>query len=604
MRQFNCVREFAAGQSCAVFLRKDYTLSCTGMDSFGHLLNSTIPDTGSIPFSGKPEGEFIKVAAGYQFCLAISRDDGHLERWGVTDAGGEISTPPSGVFMKIAACNLTAMALKIDGSLEVWRGPNTDYNNSQVTDKPKPTSGVYTDIACSSAHCLAITNEGKIKAWGNNSLGECNIGTESGGYRIAPSGYTYIAIAAGEGISYTLRSNGTDVVLEQWNTNGGWDTLPTAPTAPVKWIKISAQNAILMALRSNGTIAVSGVESSYRTGGSTGQKTIPVNKNCDIKDIACGYSHCALLKQTGGVLSWGENLWGVCASWHNKCFKAAAGYTIGASPWGSNTALIKTDGTLVFAGAGEGFMPKPLPRVYGDFVKIVGGAGVALALTSAGKCYGFGVDFYNVITDIPANETFLDIAIGNATAFGVKSDGTLVGWGNNIDGFITNMPSGTFTKVSMTIEGRTAVAIRTNGSLAVWYASNNSFGPDTPTGNDFVAVAAGWTAHAMALRSNKTVAAWGVKSYPGDTYTDPPAINEGIIEIAAGFNFNVVLYENSTVAVWGQILYDLDVVPEPNLNFIHIFTREETIVGIKGAKDTFKAVAWGYNAWSECEVGL
>jgi alpha-tubulin suppressor-like RCC1 family protein len=608
MRQFNCVQKMALGQSCAIFLRKDYTLSCVGRDSYNNLLNSTVPDTGTPSFSGKPTGEFIEVAAGYQFCLAISRDDGHLERWGVTDAVGEISTPPSGVFMKIAACYLTAMALKIDGSLEVWRGPSSEYDNDQVADKP--TSGVYTAIACGKYHCLALTNDGKIKAWGTTGA-ECDIGTESGDYRVAPSGYIYTAIAAGDAVSYTLRTNGTNVILERWDNYP--TQIPAAPTPPIIWTKIVAQSGILMALRSDGTIAVSGVEYSYHTGGSTGQLTIPTNKNCDIKDIACGYSHCAVLKHTGGVLSWGENLWGVCASWHNKCFKAAAFYTIGSAPWGGMLALIKTDGTLVFAGAGENFMPKPLPRVYGDFVKVVGGGGAVLALTSAGECYGFGVDSYNVIADIPSDETFIDIALGNTTAFGITSDGTLVGWGNNADGFISNMPSGTFTKVSVNLEGRTAVAIRSDGSLAVWhqgdpedpnYENLNEFGPDTPEENDFVAVSAGFVAHAMALRSDKTVAVWGRKSNPQDTYTNSPAINEEITEIAAGSYFNVVLYENSTIAVWGQILNNINVIPEPNLDFIHIATRVGTIVGIKGVKDTFKAVAWGYNAWSECEVGL
>ena len=50
-------------------------------------------------------------------------------------------------------------------------------------------------------------------------------------------------------------------------------------------------------------------------------------------------------------------------------------------------------------------------------------------------------------------------------AAGIRSDGTLAGWGNNSGG-PTNVPSGTFTAIAA--GGYHSLGLRTDGTLAGW----------------------------------------------------------------------------------------------------------------------------------------
>ena len=595
MKPVNCVRKVAAGLQCGLFLRKDFTLTAVGQDAAGNSLNSTTPVTGPPAFSGKPTGTFKEIACGSAFCLAISKSDGSISQWGCTEYG-EPAAPPSGAFLKVAAAEYTAMALKSDGSVHVWR-PSIVTPNSQQTGVPG--SGVFTDIACGTDHCLAIKNDGTITAWGENASGQCDVPALSGGE-------TWIAIAAGNTFSVGLKKNGSVVTLVAWGTYLG--AIPSTPTLPVYWTKIAARQKNAMALKSDGTAEGWGDNPVWfvdRTGGDTQQDTIPTGKNHDIKDIAVGWSYSVILTHLGSALSWGENIWSCLTSWHNKCFKAATAIVVSAAPYGGATYLLKTDGTIVAASAAEGMLPDPLPRVYGKWAKISGGAEHLLALNSTGICVGYGNNIYGQC-DVPGY-SFIEIEAGNGTSFGIKTDGTIVGWGADDDDYITHIPAGTFTKISANCQ-RTAVGIKTDGSLSVWHGgdldSENEFGPDTPAGNDFVDVKAGFSNHAIALRSDGSVACWGVKSMQSDTFTDPPPVNTGIIEIAAGFYFNAVLYNNGTVYVWGQTPYGQADVPSPNEHFIHIASRGNVVIGIKGIKDLFQAVAWGTNSKNECYLGL
>ena len=583
MRNTNCVRKISAGLFNDLFIRKDFTLTGLGQDNYQNLINGPYY-AGPPVYSGKPAGRFIDVACGSYFCLAIDQTDGHIAQWGVTEYGLENSPPPAGIFTKVAAANITGMALKLNGSIEVWRL----YSNSQITDKP--TTGVYVDIACGPSHCLAIKNDGTIVGWGDNGHEECN----------APAlgpGETYIAIACGLAHSLALKTDGNTVTLVKWGMAIG-GTFPSAPTSPVKWIKISANYRNAMALRSDGTAAAWGDDWGWYYN-DTGQRDIPSGKNFGIIDIACGYSHNVALKWNGSVLSWGENLGAVCTSWHNRCFKASTGLSAWSAPWGGATTLLKTDGTIVFASAGgKAYISTPLPRFYGNYVKISGGDGHFLGLTQDGICHAWGLNYAGQC-DVPADTFFTEIAAGNGCSFGIKTDGTIIGWGMNYEGFISHIPAGTFVKISVSLL-QTAVAIRTDGTLAVWCGNSDDFGGNTPPGNDFIDVSAGTESHAMALRSDGSVAIWG-QTGEGYNWLDLPETNEGIVGIAAGFMVSAALYANGSILIWGDNTFNKCDVPEPNIDFIHISCRANTFVGIR---KNLTAVAWGYNVWLQCEIGI
>ena len=106
-----------------------------------------------------------------------------------------------------------------------------------------------------------------------------------------------------------------------------------------------------------------------------------------------------------------------------------------------------------------------------------------------------------------------------------RTDGTLVSWGDNTYGQVTNTPTGTFSAVAA--GGWHSVAIRTDGTLVSW--GFNGFGGadgvvnNTPAGI-FSAIAAG-SAHSLAIRPNGTLVSWGsdqagqVSATPAETFS-------------------------------------------------------------------------------------
>ena len=70
----------------------------------------------------------------------------------------------------------------------------------------------------------------------------------------------------------------------------------------------------------------------------------------------------------------------------------------------------------------------------------------------------------------------------------LKSDGSLAGWGCNVDGQ-TTVPAGN-DFVAIAAGGLHSLALKSDGSLAGW--GDNDYGQtNVPAGNDFVAIAAG-----------------------------------------------------------------------------------------------------------------
>ncbi|MBI5383104.1 MAG: hypothetical protein HZA90_00300 [Verrucomicrobia bacterium] len=134
-----------------------------------------------------------------------------------------------------------------------------------------------------------------------------------------------------------------------------------------------------------------------------------------------------------------------------------------------------------------------------------------------------------------------------AQSLALRSNGTVVAWGNNFYGH-TNVPGSATNVVAVAAGGRHSIALKRDGSLALW--GDNSFGQVTnaPAGlTNVVEVKAGlW--HSVALKANGTVAAWG------DQFNRSNAVPSGlsnVIAIAAGPRHCLALKSDHTVAAWG-----------------------------------------------------
>jgi alpha-tubulin suppressor-like RCC1 family protein len=136
-------------------------------------------------------------------------------------------------------------------------------------------------------------------------------------------------------------------------------------------------------------------------------------------------------------------------------------------------------------------------------------------------------------------------AIGNATAYALLEDGTIVAWGENAEGQLGNGPMG--------------------GSVALGTYPKPSSRPVKVTGlSDVVQVEAG-NRHAVALREDGSVYAWGQREHGEIGDGKPTGLRavsaagpvrvpglEGIARIAVGPTHNLALRKDGHVVAWGS----------------------------------------------------
>jgi len=91
---------------------------------------------------------------------------------------------------------------------------------------------------------------------------------------------------------------------------------------------------------------------------------------------------------------------------------------------------------------------------------------------------------------------FVAIAAGFGYSLALKSDGSIVGWGNNLYGQATPPDGNDFVAIDA---GRNhSLALKSDGSIVGW-GSNASGKATPPAGNDFVAISAGYN-HSLAIK--------------------------------------------------------------------------------------------------------
>jgi hypothetical protein len=118
----------------------------------------------------------------------------------------------------------------------------------------------------------------------------------------------------------------------------------------------------------------------------------------------------------------------------------------------------------------------------------------------------------------------------------LKSNGTVVAWGDNIEGQ-TTIPAGLSGVTAVAAGAYHTVALKSDGTVAAW---GDNFEGQTaiPVGlSGVIAIAAG-ADHTVALKNNGTVVAWG-DNFAGQTTI--PAGLSGVTAIEAGATYTVAL---------------------------------------------------------------
>ena len=626
------VTSVATGGAYTLALKNDGTVVAWGRNNNGQ---TTVP----AGLSG-----VTAIVAGTEHAAAL-RSDSTVVAWG-WNAYGQTTVPAglSGV-TAIAAGYAHTVALKSDGTVVAWG--NNDYGQTTV---PAGLSGVVA-IAAGTGHTVALKSDGTVVAWGWNSYGQTNI----------PAGLSgVVAVAAGHGFTMALKSDGTVVA---WGTNYYGET--TVPAGLSGVVAIAAGYMHSVALVGTAVDAVSPSVPTALTATSASATQINLSWTASTDNVSVtGYKIYRNGVQVGTSVLTNFSDTGLTSS-------TTYSYTVAACDAAANCSA---QSAAVSATTLADTTPPSLPTgltasvasatqinlswaistdnigvlgyfVYRDGVQVAfstlasfSDTGLTAATTYsytvaacdvAGNC---SAQSMAVSVTTPANTIFPSVAAGSNHTVAVRSDGTVVAWGQNSygqlgDGTATNRSSpvilpGLTGVVAVAAGVSHTVALKSDGTVVAW--GSNTFGQlgDGTTTNrsspavvpgltGVVAVAAGLY-HAVALKSDGTVVAWGYNNYGqlGDgttTQRNIPVVVPGlssVVAVATGAYFTVAIKSDGTVVAWGNNSFG-------QLGDGTTTTRLSPVVvaGLSGVaavdtgsyhtvalKSDGTVVAWGYNS--------
>jgi alpha-tubulin suppressor-like RCC1 family protein len=238
---------------------------------------------------------------------------------------------------------------------------------------------------------------------------------------------------------------------------------------------------------------------------------------------------------------------------------------------------------------GQSIVPSNLTEV----VAIAGGGYYSLALRSDGTVVGWGQNNYGQINVPPGLTNVMAIAAGNSHSLALKDDGTVVAWGQNSYGQ-TNIPPGLENVVAIASGEGHNLALRGDGTVTAW-GWNDSGQTNVPPGLANVVAIAGGRAHSLALKGDGTVVAWGRNDY-GQTNVPPDLTN--VVAISVCWHHSLVLKGDGTVVAWGAGTTNSgsspqlgqSIVPGGLTNVVAIATGDYHSLALRGDGTV---VAWG-----------
>jgi alpha-tubulin suppressor-like RCC1 family protein len=286
-------------------------------------------------------------------------------------------------------------------------------------------------VAAGFGHSLALRSDGTVWAWGTNRNGQLGRGTtsdrEATPAQVAGLGGV-IQVAVGAYHSLALRSDGT---VWAWGDNisgelgrgttSDHEATPAQVTGLAGVTKISAGAAFSLALRSDGTVWAWGFNNAGQLGnGTTATSPVPVK--------VAGLSHVT----------------GISAGGEASVATSTDGISVITSvwTWGANRAGQLGDGTLTSHSLPERVTGLP---VY--LAGITAGNQYVAVLGTDGSVWAWGADTSGQLGNAPASNPvtrpvntigagsgITQISAGELHTLALKSDGTVLAWGDNSQG--------------------------------------------------------------------------------------------------------------------------------------------------------------------------
>jgi alpha-tubulin suppressor-like RCC1 family protein len=370
---------------------------------------------------------------------------------------------------------------------------------------------LFERLLLAASYSTPAPSGGSIYSWGSNATGQTGHGTTSG-YTTVP---TVIAGSAGTwtqisatvyGSTWSAASNGaisalrSDGTVWSWGNNGGYGLIGLGSTAgPVlvptqipgsNWVSVAINGLGFLGVQSNGTLWSSGYD-SYGALGMGG----PGNYHINLTQVGVGTTWAKVFTSslfTTFIIDNAGHLWtmgtptnyenglanpGVLvatptqvgtATWSKIITIGDSSYS-GDAPW---TIGLQTNGTIWAVGYNTNGQ-----------TGLGTSSGAATTFTQIGSATTW--------TDIGAVSSF--ITSSNSASFGIKSDGTMWGWGTaslngNGTSYLVPTQIGSGTNWSKVCGGSTSsatggsvgytslgygLALQSNGTIWSWGSNNN-----------------------------------------------------------------------------------------------------------------------------------
>ncbi len=222
------------------------------------------------------------------------------------------------------------------------------------------------------------------------------------------------------------------------------------------------------------------------------------------------------------------------------------------------------------------------------FERILGKFGVAITavLLFAGTMIPFAQN------GVAATVKVTQIAAAQKNSIALKSDGTVIAWGNHLDSW-AKLPAGLTDVVEISAKDSTFLARKSNGTLVVW-GSDDVGETVIPQGLAKVISMSAAGKHTLAVSQTGVVGnvgrvyAWGLN---GNGQSNVPVDAQvGVTRVAAGSYYSMALKFDGTVVDWGS--NGAGATPKPS-NLSDVVAIDAGYLYALALKSNGTVVAWG-----------
>ncbi len=376
--------------------------------------------------------------------FAALKEDGTLAAWGDSGRGGS-GAPVDAGYIAIYPGKEAFAALKADGSISAW-------GNAAAGGTGAPATGVYETIASTGSAFAALSADGSIFAWGDAANGGSG----------APSGTGYTKIFSAFKAFAALDTEGR---ISVWGdaANGG----SGAPTDD-GYVAIYSTIGAFAAMKIDGSITAWGNSAQGGTGA-------PVENG--YTTIYAGGSAFAALAHDGSISEWGDSFSGGSGA------PTGAGFHSLAYSGGVFAALTPT-GEIINWG-----VLSSTPPAGSGYQKIIGGIGLsAIAADGSAVTWSSGLSTGSIggqsyIAD-PAVDNYVDIFSSGLSNAGIGANGEINMW--RFYYFPGQLPTGSgFVNVYSTSDA--FAGIKSDGSLIAWGEASRG-GAGAPVDSGYISV--------------------------------------------------------------------------------------------------------------------